>query len=141
MTVFATKAGAALLYAGEVIQSNVTLPLVQNGFTAIGNASPVDLTLGDIVANENFESFVDSIVIFDANGYVDIQATYVSQATLEGWDMWPDYEAGWYDSADEELAGGTLNGTVIPAGQGMTVFTTKSGAAITIPNPMPAPAP
>jgi hypothetical protein len=139
MTVFTGSANAGLLYAGEVVQSDISLPLAQNGYTAIGNASPVDLTLGDIVANENFVAFADAIQIFDASGSVSIQATYVSQATLEDWGVWPDYEAGWYDLADDELALGTLNNTVIPAGQGMTVFTGNAGAAITIPNPMPAP--
>ena len=99
------------------------------------------MTLGDIVPNANFAPFEDFIQIFNASGSTALKATYVSQATLENWGMWPDYAAGWYDYADENMEGGTLNATVVPAGQGMTVFTGYADAALTIPNPMSAPAP
>jgi len=139
MTVYTSYSGVTLLYAGEVIQNDVVLPLVSNGFTPVGNASPVDLTLGDIVPNANFAAFEDSVQMLDSNGNVTMQATYVSQADLELWDMWPGYEVGWYNSADEELELGTLNDTVMVAGQGMTAYTSYSDVTITIPNPMPAP--
>jgi len=141
MTVFTQYADAGLIYAGEVIQSAVTLPLAQNAYTFLGNASPVDLTLGDIVANENFAPFEDSIVIFDSTGSMVVQATYVSQANLEDWGMWPGYEVGWYDLDDGNMEFGTLNATAMVAGQGMTAFTQYADVAIIVPNPMPAPAP
>jgi len=136
MTVFTQYANVGLMFVGEVVQSDNPLPLVQNGFTPLGNASPVDLTLGDITANEFFAPFEDSIQIIDAAGNVVMQATYVSQANLDLWEM-EGYEPGWYDFEDGELTGGTLNSTPIVAGQGMTVYTQYEGAAIIIPNPLP----
>lgn len=136
MTVFTQYEGAGLLYVGEVVQENNPLPLTQNGYTFLGNASPVGLTLGDVTANEFFAPFEDSIVIFDASGSVALMATYVSQANLDLWEM-EGYDPGWYDFEDVELTGGTLNSTPIVAGQGMTVYTQYEGAAIIIPNPLP----
>jgi len=137
MTVFTGYEGATLMYVGEVVQDTetLTLPLTQNGFTALGNASPVELTLGDITANENFAPFEDSIQIFNAAGALVVEATYVSQAFLDAYEL-TGYDAGWYDLNDLEMTGGTLNATVMPAGQGMTVFTGYAGAAIIIPNPV-----
>jgi hypothetical protein len=139
MTVFSGSTGATLLYVGEVVQNDVEFPLAENGYTAIGNASPVELTLGDIVPNANFAAFEDFVQIFTASGSTALKATYVSQATLEDWDMWPGYDVGWYDYADGNMQNGTLDDTVIPAGQGMTVFSGSANAAITIPNPIPVP--
>jgi len=136
MTVFTGYAGAGLVYVGELVQSDNPLPLVQNGYTFLGNASPVDLLLGDITANENFSPFEDAIQIFDSTGSKILMATYVSQAVLDANEI-TGVEAGWWDLADVNFENGDLNDTVIVAGQGMTVFTGYAGAAIIIPNPLP----
>jgi hypothetical protein len=142
MTVFSGYAGAGLLYVGEVVQSDVEIPLTEGGFTAVGNASPVDLTLGDIKANENFAMFEDSVQIFNAAGSLVVEATYVSQEILDAEGLSDLYDAGWYALADTDMENGPVYNTfaMVP-GQGMTVFSGYPGAAIIIPNPMSAPAP
>lgn len=147
VTAFAACMIAGLVSAQSVTSLNIvgyqTVPLTKDGFTATGptlapvNMTGGNMTLGDIAANEFFAPFEDSIQIFDASGSVVIMATYVSQANLDLWEMGPEYLPGWYDYADGELQGGTLNSTVIAAGQGMTAFTGYSDVTIIIPNPLP----
>jgi len=135
LTVFTGYADAGLLYVGEVIQQDVSVTLAQNAYTFLGNASPVNLTLGDIKANENFALFEDSIQIFNAAGARVLTATYVSREILDENELF-EVEDGWYDLDDVDLEGPTYNDTAIIAGQGMTVFTGYPGAEIIIPNPM-----
>ena len=137
VTAFTGYAGAALVYAGEVVQDDVRISLIQGGYTFAVNVAPVDLLLGDIVANANFVPFEDSIQIFDSTGAPVALATYVSQAKLVEWEMEETNEPGWYDLVDEELTGATYNDIPMLAGDGMTVFTGYSGVELIIPNPLP----
>jgi len=132
-------AGAVSAQVTSQVVGYQTVPLTQNGYTfTCATLAPIgmtggNMTLGDIAANENFAPFEDSVQIFDASGSVILTVTYVSPAAVEG----TEFEPGWYDYADIEMTGGTLDSTPIVAGQGITVFTGYAGAAIIIPNPLP----
>lgn len=132
---FTSYDGAALIYSGEVVQRDVEIPLIKDGFTLTGNVSPVDLLLGALSANENFAPFEDSIQIFDSNGSLVTEVTYVSQEMLDENEM-TGVEAGWWRLTDVDMEQGTLNSMPVMAGQALTAFTSYEGASIIVPNPI-----
>ena len=135
ITAFSGYSGAELIFAGEVYKNAFTHTLTANKYASIANNSPVDLSLGDIVANVNFAPFEDSIQIFDENGASILSATYVSAAMLAGAGI-TGVEPGWWGMNDIEFENGALNGFLIPAGQAFIAFTGYSDVAITVPSPL-----
>ncbi len=132
---YTSNSGAAIKFAGEVPPADTSVALAQEAYTWMGNASVANLTLADIVPNANFAAFGDNIQFCDAEGNWESQLTYASQAfmtenELEG------YTVGWYRLSDEEMET-CLNSTPVPAGKAFCAYSSNSGAAITIPTPMP----
>ena len=112
-----------LTFAGQVKADATVIPVASSRMLT-GNASPVDITLGQITANsfndENgdydvwgwtgFTPFVDFIQIMDSNGQFIGKYTY-APADYTGSNV-----AGWYDFSDKSCSE-CRNNIVIKAGQ------------------------
>ena len=129
-----TTSGAALKYVGELKQAENTLP-APGSFNLVGNTSPKDITLGDIVGNAAFKPGTDYINLYTSTGDFIKNATYSNPTDAASWGIAP----GWYTRADYEGdAVNNLNNTPIPAGSGFAFVKTTSAARLIIANPIPA---
>jgi len=135
VTAYTQYSGATLIYAGEVVQGINEIPLGRREFTFTCNTSPVDLTLGDIIANDNFSPFEDSIQIFDSNGDLIAKATYISQALLDEFEI-EEVAPGWWSLDDVDFEHGDLNHIAMPAGRALTAYTQYANASLIVPSPM-----
>ena len=127
---------AELVYSGEVQTSAVTKDLV-SGFNYVGNCCPKNLTLGDIMPNDEFVS--SSIQFLTSGGATakvndanlgEVYATYIYWTE----DDEPVGGAGWY-FADDDTATYNQNSRPISAGEAFCVdrASNETEATITIP--------
>ena len=134
---FSSYDDVAIKFAGEVPQAATPVALANSEYTWMGNASVANLTLGDIVPNDNFAGFEDNIQFCDAEGNWEDQLTYVSAAFLAANELDPnDYTVGWY-ALDDDSISENLNATSVPAGKAFCAFSSYDEVAITIPSPLP----
>lgn len=116
----ATQEGAALVAAGEVATSPLTMSLPQ-GFSLVGNSVPRTITLGEIVPNENWDgNNADTIQFIDETGEMVFTAWYFA-----GY--------GWYDFNDAS----ELNEFELPPGTGFFLEATQEGAELAFPAAIP----
>ena len=128
---------AALTFAGEVDAEDNIIAFDHSKFNYVGNATPVDLVLGDIDASDNFfQSSIQFLTEGGATAKVDhgklglVYATYKFQ--------WAEDTAakvrGWYFSADKQGLY-PQNDRVIKAGEAFCVDlnSNEKTATITIP--------
>ena len=119
---FQSQGSAELIFSGEVGREVTTIVSLDAGFTAVGNNTPTNLTLSDIV----FEgiSAMDSIQFVDADGATEAEYFYLDAAnSFTG-------EAGWF--ADDFMT--SANDATISAGKGV-LFQAANGASVTIKIP------
>ena len=130
---YVAKSGAkdaSLTFSGQVKQTATEIPV--GGFTITANVTPVDLTLGDIVPNENWIELGDLIQTFTADGKAGAAYMYLTPASAA---MYDGVEAGWYKTSD---FGATtpMNDVLIPAGSGFVAKSGAKGATLTLPSPL-----
>ena len=133
-TAYTESDDVELLYFGEVKQDDFDIE-TPSGYTDMGNASPVDLTIGDFVPNANFACGEDTVEIFE-DGDTAYFLTYYSQAFITRYHMTCD--PGWYDYDDEECENCLNDDVTILAGQGFTVYTESDDVTVTVPTAIPA---
>ena len=126
---------AALVFSGEVQSTPVTKSFAPK-FNYIGNCCPRDITLGDIVPNENF---VNSSIQFLTTGGATAKITVAGLGTPKATFVYLAEEdaedgAGWYCMADDD-GEYNQNDRVIPAGSAFCVdrSTGEPEATLTIP--------
>ena len=151
---------ATVNYAGEVISKNYQFELVSGIYNMIGNATPVDLTLGDITANYSFEFGADNLMTLETSaGRTDKIFTYLTAerakeimddaaaggtpftGLLPGWyqldfvegSITTDDPWDWCSPIPEKYCGNSLP---IPSGYGFIVQTGSDEAVIEIPTPL-----
>lgn len=133
--------GAALVYSGEVLPTDKEFLIISGVWNMLGNATPVDLTLGDITANDIFAFAADTIQTLNGNGGTLANYTYLSPTFVPDYEMYG-LKAGWYDYDDlmawdwASEAPAQKNNVAIPAGYGFIVQSANDGASITIPSPL-----
>ena len=141
MVIIQGNGGATVNYSGEVVPENHKFVINGGQYNMIGNAMPVDMKLGDIVAGDGFLFVDDTIMTLTPNGgrtgYI---LTYVSAEEAESYGIDP----GWYDKQyvnevwDWESpipAEYFFNNLNIPAGYGF-IAQGNDGATIEIPSPL-----
>lgn len=132
-----TGRGYKLTSAGAVNELDIAFPTRSKGASAVGNATPVDLTLGKLTVtgytapnyDEEEEEWVDGCA-----GEFNIQFL-TSSGTTETTYKWYDNgekTPGWYDRNGNAIEGGATS-VAIPAGKGMWV--TGRGYTLNIPAP------
>ena len=108
MSAAAVAAGAVAVESQNIVGVQ-DKPLGKNEFTwTCPTFAPVgtntSFTLGQLVANDTFDAFSDTIVFCDNGGNWEEQLTYVSQAWLKDNDLEGEgYTVGWYAYSDDEL--------------------------------------
>jgi hypothetical protein len=113
--------GGEILCAGEVGVGDLEVALPgPYQYVMVGNPTPVALTLGDVVANQDFGDNGDYITFMDAAGSWTINATF-----------YPGY--GWFDPDDPEI---DRDDVVLQPGTTFMVSTVGSGGVITFPSPL-----
>ena len=139
VSVAGSEVGETLNYAGEVPNSAVALTFDHANFNYVGNCTPADITLGDIVASEDFSySEIQFLTSGGANAYVDHPQL---GRVIQSYTYWSDPDwteagvAGWYLYDDEDGAY-PMNDINIKAGQGFCVSVAGSevGEGISIPS-------
>lgn len=144
----------ALIFNGEVKKGNSELP-VASSMMMTGNASPVDITLGQITANSfddsdegtydvwdwtGFTPFTDFIQPMSKDGKFKGMFTYVPQEYIDKKGLTA--EPGWYDYYDPNCEGECYNNLKIEAGEAFYLCAGDGAGGlaptITIPGALPA---
>ena len=130
--------GFTLVSAGAVNENDIAYTTRTVGSSAVGNATPVNLTLGKLTVsgydapewNEDDEEYVDGC------GSGDFIVQFLTRSgTVEARYYWIDngeLAAGWYTPAGTAIEGGATSVSV-PAGQGMWIK--GNGLQLNIPAP------
>ena len=126
---------ATIVFSGEVRQEETPLKLVGGFKTYVGNCSPVDITLGDIKPNADFEFDADMIYFFDKSGDVTGYYGYLDAKSKEEYEEAKDADIGWYPFAelDDLDFSNCQNSLPVKAGDSFVVVTAHSTATLTIP--------
>ena len=139
--IVSAEADTALTFAGQVIGEAQTFDVVGGGVTWTGNATPVDLTLGDLAipTDQGFLSG-DSIVleIYDETGSLEGAYSFVDADNAAGYGL---SYTGWYplekmqnwEATDEDCANTTVQ---VPAGKMVIIVSAEGDTTLTLPNPM-----
>ena len=117
--------GESLNYAGEVPSTAIPITFAHANFNYVGNCTPVQITLGDIVGSENLSfSQIQFLTSGGANAYVDhAQLGHV----IQSYTYWSDPAwteagvAGWYLYDDQDGAY-PMNDIVLNPGQAFCVW-------------------
>ena len=129
--------GMKLTSAGAVNEEDIAFVTRASGFNAIGNSTPINLTLGSLVVtgydapewNEEDEEWTGG-----CDGAFVVQFL-TSSGTTESTYRWYDngeVAAGWYNNNGSAISGGPTT-VSIPAGKGLWVQ--GRGMTVTIPAP------
>ena len=137
LLVLVGKASTTLTYAGEVLAADQPISLKGNAaYNITGNLSPVDITLGDITASNDWVAGNDQLKTVKDNGAVDQAYTFVNAIdALEigcpaGWYLKSDFD----DESIEDLTPYCKNSTPVNAGEAFFVIVGKSSTTITVPS-------
>ena len=135
----ASTSDATINYAGEVLAVNKQFELVSGEYNMLGNATPVDITLGDISAGNGFGFGSDTIMFLAANGATKSTWTFVGEEEAKSYNTAP----GWYDYnyvMGEEWDWGSQipepyqgNGIELDAGDGFIVQASVDKSYIELP--------
>ena len=130
--------GYKLTSAGAVNESDIVYLTRSKGFSSVGNATPVNLTLGQLAVtgytppswNEDDEEFVDGcagdfvVQFLTTSGTVDAKYAWYDNGEVA---------PGWYNSNGSAIEGGATSVSV-PAGKGLWIQ--GRGYTIRIPAPV-----
>ena len=125
-----------LTYAGQVLEDDQPITLKADyAFNITGNISPADITLGDIVPNNDWMGGSDELLVLANNGAVAARYTYMNETDAANWGFTP----GWYitdeyNDSDLNLTGREKNSLPVKAGEAFVVFVGSSATTITIPS-------
>ena len=142
-TMFIVQApdGAAVTYNGQVLDVNYSFSINAGEYNMLGNATPVDLTLGDFTANRDFGFGSGNVMTLTPNGgrtdkvytYLTAEeaAEYEISGLLPGWyDIdYVNQEWDWASPIPSEKCGNSLP---TPAGYGFIVQA-PDGAVLELP--------
>lgn len=138
--IYSGEADATVTFAGEVITEAKTYDITSGGFTWTGNATPVDLTLGDfaIPTDQSFgggdtitlEMYGTTGDLEGAYSFVDIENASLYGLTNTGW--YPLEKMQNWEATDEDIA----NAVEVPAGKMVIIYCGEADTTLTLPNPM-----
>ena len=137
---------ATVNYAGQVANADdMTFEVVNGIWNSFGNCTPVDITLGQIKANEAF--YISTLQLSDENAVTlkvrsEVFGKPEDNYMVSGVFTWypADYllpgmtEEGWYLVEGEVFD--CMNHIEIKAGEGFVVYGQDEGATLTIPDPL-----
>ena len=137
LLVLVGSASTTLTYAGEVLAADQPIALKGDAaYNITGNVSPVDITLGDITASDDWIAGSDELKTLKVNGAVDQAYSYVGTTDAAEWGC----PAGWYltvdlnDDSIEDLTPLCKNTIPVKAGEAFIVLVGTASTTITIPS-------
>ena len=138
LLVLVGSASTTLTYAGEVLAADQPIALKSSyAYNITGNVSPVDITLGDITASDDWITGNDELKTLLPNGAVDKAYTYISAETAAE----AGCPAGWYLTADvndeskaDKIGDYCKNAIPVKAGEAFVVLVGTASTTITIPS-------
>lgn len=140
--------GLQLVTAGAVTEEDITFATRSAGNTAVGNATPVDLTLGKLTVSGGSEPYWDEddeewyggitggkFVVYVLNSDGSVANQYLWEDYKKGTDTAPvQVGPGWFlEGSSTPLTTDELNAISIPAGLGLWIR--GAGASLNIPAP------
>ena len=138
LLVLVGSSSTTLTYAGEVPAADQPIALKGGAeYNITGNVSPVDITLGDITASNDWMTGQDELKTLKANGAVDQAYTYVGKdlaaevGCLAGWYLTEDVND---DSKMDTLSDYCKNAIPVKAGEAFIVLVGTASTTITIPS-------
>ena len=136
-TVSASSDDSKVIFAGEV-QGEQEVTFIGNANNDTGNALPMTVTLGTIVANEYAGAENGDTLRVYSEGEEVLAACYFSRALLDSLEK-EDVAVGWWDEAvleDMEFTQARCyNSYSLPAGRGFTVSASSDDSGLVFPNP------
>ena len=132
----AKETNAGFVFAGEVSSEPVTKGF-SAGYNLVGNCSPANLTIGDIMPNEDFEL---SSIQFMTTGGATAKVSFGGKTVSAKYVYWTDEDAedgaGWYLDADSDATVNQNDLVALDAGVGFLVSRTakETNAMLTIPS-------
>ena len=136
------EADTPLTFSGQVVAEEKSYTVNgNNGITWTGNATPTEITLGDMAlpTDQNFSgSSTIELAIYGSDGTLSARYYFVDSLNAGTMGLsspgWYDADpiAGWY-ATDSDLK----NGVKIPSGQMVIITSGESDTTLTLPNPMP----
>ncbi len=134
------REGSGLIYSGSVLDEDKEFLIVPDTMNMLGNATPVDLNLGDILVNEKFVVAEDSIQFLNGNGGTLAMYTYCDATTAAEYAEFG-LQEGWYDyfelaeywDWESPLTYTQKNDVDVPAGCGFILQSGNEGSGIIIP--------
>ena len=135
------EADTTATFAGQVLDEEKSFEVVGGGITWTGNATPVNIKLGDLAlpTDQSFSSG-DSIVleIYNEAGNLDGEYSFVDAdnaatygLTKTGW--YPLFEMQNWLATDDDCANTKVT---IPAGKMVIITSGEADTTLTLPNPM-----
>ena len=135
--------GAAIVVSGGVDTEDINLECDASKKSFRCNCTPVDITLGDIVANSAFSACSDTLTILNQYGGIKNMYYYVDQANIDimkdyfvdsskavvGW-----YDADLYDNWDWESDLPNANAVAVPSASGFMIQVGTNKAGVIIPS-------
>ena len=125
--------GAGMVSSGEVKKGSPAIAVTQTGFNCLGNATPADCTLGDIVPNENLMWGDDELQTLAADGSTQAVYYYAAPELAAENEM----EAGWW-LVDFGEPVEVANSLPIAAGEGFLLNCASSGVELNMPQVLAA---
>ena len=142
-----TDRNSQIVGNGEVDRVNEEFDLERLVFNYLGNCTPVDITLGDLILGANFKN--SSLQILEDGGNT-MMLDWEEFPLIEpdGGDLWAAFDyvaakdagehgAGWYLSQDADRAY-NMNEWVVASGDGFVIDCTDRNASIIVPSALPA---
>ena len=125
--IVSSSKGATFTYTGALMGGDTELYTIENDITYTGNFTPDTLTLGDLVVDENFDTW--------NNDYLATINLYGSQ---EDYYSYNQEDGNWYESNDVGFISETAKiANNVPFEPNMTfLVSTSNGATINIPSPI-----
>ena len=135
--VWITGRGMKLTSAGAVNEEDIAFVTRSSGASAVGNATPIDLTLGRLTVsgysapewNEEDEEYTGGC---DGTFVIQFLTTSGTVAAKYAWYDNGEVTPGWYNSNGSAISGGATT-VAISAGKGMWI--TGRGMTLNIPAP------
>ena len=134
--------GYKLATAGQVGTSDIEFQTRNGGQTAVGNATPIDLTLGQLLVTGYKAEYYDEGAEDNVGGVAPnafVLMFLSSTGTASARYYWIDaplskgISAGWYADANGSAIEGGASSVSIPSGQGLWIY--GSGNKLYIPAP------
>ena len=139
-TVSASSDDSKVIFAGEV-QGEQEVTFIGNANNDTGNALPMTVTLGTIVANEYAGADNGDTIRIYSEGEEVLAACYFSRALLTALEQPETVAAGWWDNTvtdDLDFTDATrcYNSYTLTAGRGFTISASSDDSGLVFPNPL-----